>query len=337
MQRDIFGLGRHVRYVAIGEGQDISTAERDALSGASDSGSDFYEELLVNPALITLASQRGELDCGGLRHVIVGYGNFNQIVIPLETGHLSVCVERDFDVERATREIAALLQVGKVAGRRLPTTIARKSPPSNEAIDLVMLADAFGAFLPSDEVEALSARRPKRPHTSATPFAVLCVDERARAAVRRRARTAGAQLRVGTASWSRSTRLRDRGEYGDTTATSPTRAIARRSERGWAADFPTPTDFKTPFTCANFRARAPGNANLSGYCNKQFERRIDAALGARGADADALWHGAYRCLARSAPAAPLVNRRGAVFVSERLGNHQHHPLFGVLLDQVWVR
>jgi hypothetical protein len=33
----------------------------------------------------------------------------------------------------------------------------------------------------------------------------------------------------------------------------------------------------------------------------------------------------------------LVNRRGAVFVSERLGNYQHHPLLGVLLDQVWVR
>ena len=39
----------------------------------------------------------------------------------------------------------------------------------------------------------------------------------------------------------------------------------------------------------------------------------------------------------AAPAAPLVNRRGAVFVSERLGNYQHHPLLGVLLDQVWVR
>ena len=30
-------------------------------------------------------------------------------------------------------------------------------------------------------------------------------------------------------------------------------------------------------------------------------------------------------------------RRGAVFVSERVGNYQHHPLFGVLLDQLWVR
>jgi peptide/nickel transport system substrate-binding protein len=77
--------------------------------------------------------------------------------------------------------------------------------------------------------------------------------------------------------------------------------------------------------------------NLSEYCYKGFERRIDAALRARGAEADGLWRSAYRHLARSAPAAPLVNRRGVVFVSERLGNYQHHPLFGVLLDQAWVR
>jgi ABC-type transport system substrate-binding protein len=100
---------------------------------------------------------------------------------------------------------------------------------------------------------------------------------------------------------------------------------------------PAPTDFTTPFACANYRPRSPENVNLSGYCDERFERRIDAALSARGAEADALWHDAYRSLARAAPAAPLVNRRGAVYVSERLGNYQHHPLFGVLLDQVWVR
>jgi hypothetical protein len=110
LQREIFGLGKHVRYVAFGDGQDVSTAQRDSIDEASDSGSDFYEELLVNPTLLNLARQRGELDCGGLRHLIVGYGNFNQLVIPLDTGHLSVCIERDFDVERAARDIAALLR-----------------------------------------------------------------------------------------------------------------------------------------------------------------------------------------------------------------------------------
>ena len=105
----IFGLGPHIRYVAFGDGQRVETAQRDGVSDASDAGSDFFEELLVNPTLITLARQRGELDCGGLRHVIVGYGNFDQVVIPTESGHVSVCVERDADAEAVARQVAELI------------------------------------------------------------------------------------------------------------------------------------------------------------------------------------------------------------------------------------
>jgi peptide/nickel transport system substrate-binding protein len=106
---------------------------------------------------------------------------------------------------------------------------------------------------------------------------------------------------------------------------------------GWATDFPSPADFTTLFVCANYRRGSDESINLSQHCDRRFEGLIKAASDARGADADALWHAAYRRLARSAPAAPLLNRRGAVLVSERVGNYQHHPLFGVLLDQLWVR
>ena len=75
LERALFALGDHVRYVAFGVGQDIHTAQRGTPEGASDEGSDFYEELLVNPTLLTIARQRGDLDCGGLSHVIVGYGS----------------------------------------------------------------------------------------------------------------------------------------------------------------------------------------------------------------------------------------------------------------------
>jgi hypothetical protein len=46
----IFALGPHIRYVALGAGQTIDLAQRDGLEDASDAGSDFFEELLVNPA-----------------------------------------------------------------------------------------------------------------------------------------------------------------------------------------------------------------------------------------------------------------------------------------------
>jgi hypothetical protein len=106
----IFGLGSHIRYVAFGDGQDVETAQRDAVAAASDPGSDFFEELLVNPALLTLARQRGELDCGGLRHLVVGYGNFNQVIVPRGAGHVSVCVEREADAAAVAAEVAAYLK-----------------------------------------------------------------------------------------------------------------------------------------------------------------------------------------------------------------------------------
>ena len=60
--------------------------------------SDRYEELLVNPALLKLASQRGNIDCGGLDYLLVRYGNFFQFVLPESWGHVSVCIEADADV-----------------------------------------------------------------------------------------------------------------------------------------------------------------------------------------------------------------------------------------------
>jgi hypothetical protein len=55
--------------------------------------SDRYEELLVNPTLLTLATQRGNIDCGGLRYLIIGYGHFQQLVIPRPAGHVSIAFE----------------------------------------------------------------------------------------------------------------------------------------------------------------------------------------------------------------------------------------------------
>jgi peptide/nickel transport system substrate-binding protein len=105
---------------------------------------------------------------------------------------------------------------------------------------------------------------------------------------------------------------------------------------GWAADFPGPLDFTTPFRCDSYRPASAASINLAEFCGSGLERRIEAALSAGGPGADARWHAVYDALARAAPAVPLVNRRSAVLVSRRVGNFQHHPLFGVLLDQLWV-
>jgi hypothetical protein len=107
----IFALGPQVRYVAFGSGQEVDKRERADIRDASSSESDFYEELLVNPTLLALARQRGELDCGGLRYLIVAYGSFNVVVMPLNGGHVTVGVALDADPVATAGQVAALVAV----------------------------------------------------------------------------------------------------------------------------------------------------------------------------------------------------------------------------------
>lgn len=100
----IFAVASAIRYVALYRNGRLTSRQRGGLAGASASESDRYEELLVNPTLLMLARQRGNLDCGGARFVLVGYGNFLQLVIDLPDGHTSVCFENGSNpVEYAER------------------------------------------------------------------------------------------------------------------------------------------------------------------------------------------------------------------------------------------
>ena len=106
---EILELDGRIRYVAFGERQRVGIRERAGLSNASATASDRFEELLVNPALVTLARQRGEIDCGGLRHIVVAYGNFVQLVIPTVAGHVSIALENGTDAERIAELVAGVL------------------------------------------------------------------------------------------------------------------------------------------------------------------------------------------------------------------------------------
>ncbi len=90
---ELFEVSPAVRYVALYLGGELVSAQRPGLVGASASESDRYEELIVNPTLLTLVTQRGNIDCGGARYVLVRYGQFFELVLPLGDGHLSVGLE----------------------------------------------------------------------------------------------------------------------------------------------------------------------------------------------------------------------------------------------------
>lgn len=56
---------------------------RDRLTDASSAESDKYKELLVNPTVLCLLSQRANIDCGGLSYVVIRYGSFYPLVLPV--------------------------------------------------------------------------------------------------------------------------------------------------------------------------------------------------------------------------------------------------------------
>jgi len=93
MVEAIFSLSEDIRYVAVYSGGELVSSIREGVVDASSTDSDQYEELIVNPTILTLVKQRGDIDCGGANYVIIRYGNFYQFVAPIAKGHISVCVE----------------------------------------------------------------------------------------------------------------------------------------------------------------------------------------------------------------------------------------------------
>jgi hypothetical protein len=110
MINSLLSLSPQIRYVAVARGQEVESRERPDVGTPSAADSDRFEELLVNPTLLTLARQRGEIDCGGIRFLVVGYGNFHQLVMPFEGGHVSIAFELDADPLDWLDEVADVLR-----------------------------------------------------------------------------------------------------------------------------------------------------------------------------------------------------------------------------------
>ncbi len=105
----IFSISKDIRYVAIYADDKLTSSERPGIENTSSSESDKYEELIVNPTLLKLVTQRGNIDCGGARYVIIRYGSFYEFVMPLKNGHVSVGIESDSNLLRIVDAIQGLV------------------------------------------------------------------------------------------------------------------------------------------------------------------------------------------------------------------------------------
>jgi hypothetical protein len=107
--KEIFNVSDEIRYVALYRDGELVSAARPGLEDASAAESDRYEELLVNPTLLTLTRQRGRIDCGGCNFVLIRYGNFFQFVTPVRGGHASVCIGPEAPVLSLVEKIYEVL------------------------------------------------------------------------------------------------------------------------------------------------------------------------------------------------------------------------------------
>jgi len=105
----IFAVSPVVRYVATYSHGELNSKSRPNRAGASSAESDRYEELIVNPTLLTLVTQRGNIDVGGVKFVLIRYGRLYQLVVPTTFGHVSVAIEPDADPLALVQPVATLL------------------------------------------------------------------------------------------------------------------------------------------------------------------------------------------------------------------------------------
>jgi peptide/nickel transport system substrate-binding protein len=102
----------------------------------------------------------------------------------------------------------------------------------------------------------------------------------------------------------------------------------------WFADWPAASNFiDTFFSCRS-------SANWSEFCDRQIDARIRRAIALQTTDpylANQLWAALDAAIVDQAPFVPLVTLKQIDIVSQRVGNYQFHPEWGVFLDQLWVR
>jgi peptide/nickel transport system substrate-binding protein len=102
---------------------------------------------------------------------------------------------------------------------------------------------------------------------------------------------------------------------------------------GWFADSPAASNFINVLSCSS-------PVNWGRFCDEAIDAEINRALQLQQRDpavANDSWAALDRELTDRAPWIFLYTPHSADFVSKRVGNYQHHPLWGPLFAQLWVR
>ena len=125
------------------------------------------------------------------------------------------------------------------------------------------------------------------------------------------------------------------------TYTNDSRNHAQVIDGGWSADYPSADDFIGKLTCSHF---APGNGqattDASEFCDPALDRQFARAAVLQTTDppaAAALWARLDHQLTGLAIWLPTVTPNETDLLSRRSSNYQYNPVWGCLIDQLWIR
>ncbi len=109
----------------------------------------------------------------------------------------------------------------------------------------------------------------------------------------------------------------------------------------WYQDYPQPSNFlNILLSCASFTPGSDSSINISGYCNKDLDARMKAAMAQAVTDPEgayAEWTKIDDAFMENAPMAPLFTPKRVDFVSSRVGNYMFSSQFYMILANLWVK
>lgn len=109
----------------------------------------------------------------------------------------------------------------------------------------------------------------------------------------------------------------------------------------WYQDYPAASDFlNILFGCSSFTPGSDSSINIAGFCDKEIQAKMDAALALGVTDPDAanvMWSEVDKAVTDKAPMAALFTPKHIDFVSKRLGNFQFNSQFYWMVTQSWVQ
>jgi peptide/nickel transport system substrate-binding protein len=109
----------------------------------------------------------------------------------------------------------------------------------------------------------------------------------------------------------------------------------------WYQDYPAASDFlNILFGCDSFKEGSDSSINISGFCDKDIDAKMKAALALAVTDQDGankMWAEIDKAVTDKAPMAALFTPKHVDFVSKRLGNFQFNSQFYWMVSQSWVK